>query len=260
MKKFFLFSMLVVGALSLCAQDTENESRRRTKGDFVFLTAGYQIPLYLHGSKQFTDPLVGFSQQNFVFIPLVSTPLKKGFGFDFRFSYLQSKQWQTKMDNQIRNDHPDDFVKTYIIDRSATMRIWSIMAGPSYRINKGKNIFSFQLLGGFGNQPVKQLAAEFKDMGSNQLVTLDIMKTQEPYRLLNIYKNIYMASAGMKYVCQFHQKWGIFASCDLQLSQREVSYDVTYTLEHTGDVSKYTAEVKKAGFSVTPGVGLVRCF
>jgi hypothetical protein len=69
--------LLVAGAITCCAQETENWFKRWIKGDLILLTAGYPVPLYGQAGKRFTDPLVGYFRQNLVFIPMLSTEIKR---------------------------------------------------------------------------------------------------------------------------------------------------------------------------------------
>jgi hypothetical protein len=259
MKAILTFCISMAFLANIQAQESISDWWKRwTKGDLLFAAAGYQIPLYDKDGKRFTDPLVSYSRQQLLFVPMISTNFKKGFGLDFRLSYLQSTQWLKEMENNFRQENPGMLISLYPSNGSATMRVWSMMIGPSYRIQKARSIWSFNVLGGIGNQPLRNLSVDIKTPGSNDLVTWDILNKTDPGSpAVWLYQNIYMASAGVKYIYRLNSRWGLFASCDLQRAQRFAHYDVTLTEQHSGRGSEYTVNVKKPGFAVTPGIGVV---
>ncbi len=178
---------------------------------------------------------------------------------DFRFSYLQPSRWIKEVKNNFEAEKAEAIVSTYAAVRHTQMRVWNTMTGPSYRFSKRLSIRSFNFLVGLGNQPIKTIAADVKTRGTNELVTWDVAEIKDLTNI-QIYKNTFIGSSGLKYTFCVHSEWGVSASCDVISSQREVSYFVTRTVQHTGEISEYTVRVTHPGFSITPGIGLVRHF
>ncbi len=261
MKKVIFVFVLQAAFTTGQAQNSGAWLKRWAKGELVMLTTGYQIPLYGSAGKRFTDPLLGYSREGFVFAPMISSEIKNGFGFDLRMSYLQSDQWLKEMENNFQATDPGAYVSVYYTGKSNTMRLWSVMAGPSYRIKKDKGLWSFNLLVGFGNQPVKSLAADIKTPGSHTLTTWQIDDlTDDESLAVWLYKNIFMSGIGGKYIHQFPSGFGLFASCDVICGQRSAFYLVTRTEEISGSASEYTVDFSKPGISITPGLGVLYGF
>jgi hypothetical protein len=261
MKKVIFIFVWMTALTAGHAQDSRAWLKRWVKGELVLLNAGYQIPLYGSAGKRFTDPLLGYSREGFVFVPMISSEIKNGFGFDLRMSYLQSDQWLEEMERNFQTTDPGAYVSVYYTGKSNTMRLWSLMAGPSYRIKKGKGLWMFNLLGGFGNQPVKSLAADVKIPGSHALTTWQIEDlTDDESPAVWFYKNIFMLGAGARYVFQFPSGLGVFGSCDVICGERSAFYLVTRTEQITGAGSEYTVDFSKPGISITPGLGVLYGF
>jgi hypothetical protein len=226
----------------------------------LFATLGFQMPLYGKDGKAFTDPLAGYSQEAVLFAPLFSTRITTHWAFDIRLSYMRTSYWQRAMERNLLNNQKDIYVTTNPLGGKKKLSMLSVMAGVSYQAGVGRHHAVFNALIGTGNTANQGIGAEVKQAGTNALTTWKIIKVTPAAGEKDLNKNIFLFSAGAKYVYDIGKEWAVFLSADLISTQRTGQWSVEKTNQVTKEVAEYTVKVDKRGFNFTPGVGLVNRF
>lgn len=253
MKQILLFTIAICMAGSLFAQN-EHSPRQ-----FFSVSAGWRMPFFGTGGRQLTDPLLSTSQQVAIFTLGISSEIKNHWGLDIKCSYFEKHNWMNGMESELRETNADALVTVYPVSKQTKMSTWSLMAGPSYHRNYGKNIWIANFWTGIGNQNRQELSVEVKTRGTHDLETWSIRKRHEN-KTWRAYKNLFSLTLGGKYIRMIGKSVGVCAGLDLQLSQRTADFTVIQTQEITGISTTYQVNGGRAGVAVIPSVGLVKGF
>lgn len=252
--KYAIFFVVVFGvSIPLAAQNNN------ANGQFFSVAAGWRMPFFGTDGKQLTDPLLSTSQQTAIFTMGISSEIKNRWGLDIKCSYFEKQNWIGGMEAELQETNSAAFVTVYPVSKWQKMRTWSLMAGPSYHMNYGKNVLIGNLWAGIGNQNRQEIAAEVKTSGTHDLETWSIRKQQEN-TVFGIYKNLFSITAGGKYIRLIGKSVGVCMGLDLQLSQRTADFVVTQTQEINRVSTTYMVNGGRAGVAVIPFVGLVKGF
>lgn len=252
--KHILFLVIAVCMAGPLFAQNEHPPRQ-----FFSVSAGWRMPFFGKGGRQFTDPLLSSSQQAYIFTMGISSEIKNHWGFDMKFNYFEKSNWMSGMEAELLETNPDAFATVYPISQRQKMRTWLIMAGPSYHINRGKNVLIGNLWAGIGNQNRQEIAAEVKTRGTHELETWTIQRQPESLAF-KVYKNLFSLTLGGKYIRLIGKSAGVCAGLDLQWSQRTADFSIVQTDQISGISTSYTVNGGRAGLAVIFSAGLVKGF